>query len=237
MSEGNKNKHIKDSDIHKNHRERMRKRYIEEGGFSSFEDHQVLEFLLFYCVPRMDTNGLAHRLINEYGGFGNLMDADPIDIMNRCGVGENTAILINMIPQLARLYFKLHIDIKEALDTSRKIGEYARSLLAGRRNECFFCICLDVKRRVIGTALIAEGSVSHAEVYPRNIAECAMKFNASGLVLAHNHPSGDILPSESDINTTRVIKKALDFLDVEVVDHIIIGADRYFSFIEHKVRI
>lgn len=237
MKEDNKKKSVRKSngDLHSNHRERMRKRYLEEGGFAAFEDHQILEFLLFYCIPRKDTNDLAHRLINEYGGMANLIDADPIDIMKRCKVGEGTAILINMIPQLSRRYFKLQFQEKVTLDSSRVIGEYAKALLAGRRNECFYCICVDVKRRLISSTMISEGSVSQAEVYPREIAECALKYNASGVILAHNHPSTDLLPSESDKHTTSVIKSVLDYLDVEVIDHIIIGGDRYFSFAEHRV--
>jgi DNA repair protein RadC len=224
--------------LHENHRSRVRKKYLENGGLSGFADHEIIEFLMFYSVPRKDTNELAHKMINEYENVLNLLNADPYDIMRRCKVGEGSAIIINMIPQLARWYNKLQskiIEQKDLLDSSRKIGEYAKSLLIGRRNEHFYCVCLDVKRRVIGTKLISEGSVSHADVSPRQIAECAIKFNASGVILAHNHPSTDCFPSGSDKDITVTIKQTLQMLDVEVIDHVIVGGERYFSFAEHKL--
>jgi len=224
---------MKDGDLHKNHRRRMRERYLKEGGFEAFDDHTVLEFLLYYSVPRRDTNELAHKMLNEYSGISNLLNADAEDVMKRCGVGESTAILIHMVPQLARWYFRTKTDAKDGvLDSSKKMGEYALGLLAGKKNECFFCISLDVKRRVIGADLISAGGVSKTEVYPRAVAESALKYSASGVILAHNHPSCDLLPSQDDRYTTAAIIEALGILDIEIIDHIITGGDKYFSFAE-----
>ncbi|GHU53334.1 UPF0758 protein [Clostridia bacterium] len=221
-------------DIHANHRQRMRKRYLENGGFSGFNDHQILEFLLFFSVPRRDTNELAHRMIAEFGTIGNLISANPRDIVKRCGVGDASAILVSMIPELARLNSKWLFGDKPSLETSNKLGAFALSLLKGFTNERFYCICLDSKRRLITQQMISEGGITQADVCMRDIADCAMRFNATSIVLSHNHPSTDLLPSSADIATTFAIKSTMSDLNIAVIDHIIVGGEHYYSFAEHN---
>jgi DNA repair protein RadC len=222
------------NDLHKDHRKRMRARYIKDGGFDAFDDHKILEFLLFYAVPRRDTNELAHKMINAYNGIANLINADPQDIARRCGVSESVAVLVSMVPQLSRWYIKLCSDAQksDALDTPAKAGQYALGLLSGKADECFYCISLNIKRRAISADLLSKGGVSRIEIIPREIARLALKHNATSVILAHNHPSSDVLPSQDDRAATAVIAQALDVLDVAVADHIITGAGNYFSFAE-----
>jgi len=218
--------------MHGGHRKRVKDRFISEG-LDAFEDHQVLELLLFYCIPRRDTNELAHRMIDEFGSLAGLFEAEPKDIQKRCGVSENTAILVSLIPPVARRYFTAKWGEKPKLTSSSKAGEYAISLFAGRTYEAFQVICLDSQNRVNYAALVQEGTLTEAPVYPRLVVEAVLRHKANSVILAHNHPGGSMQPSRADIEVTGRISKALEAISVKVVDHIIVAGDKYFSFKEN----
>lgn len=220
-----------DKNIHAGHRQRVKQRYLAEG-LDAFEDHQVLEMLLFYCIPMKDTNELAHKMIKEFGSLAGLFEADPKDICKRCKVSENVAILISLIPPLARRYFKAKWGEKPILNSSLKAGEYAVSLFTGRTYEAFYLICLDAQNRVNYAALVHEGTINEAPVYPRLIVEAALRHQANSVILAHNHPGGSLHPSSADIEVTKKIKAALELIDIKVNDHIIVAGDRYISLME-----
>ncbi|HOM03806.1 MAG TPA: DNA repair protein RadC [Acetivibrio sp.] len=220
-----------DKKLHEGHRQRVKTRYLTEG-LDTFEDHQVLEMLLFYCIPMRDTNELAHKMIKEFGSLAGLFEANPKDICKRCGVSENTAILVSLIPSLARRYFKGKWGDKPVLNSSSKAGEYAVSLFAGRTYEAFFVICLDAQNRVNYAALVHEGTINEAPVYPRLIVETALRHQANSVILAHNHPGGSLQPSQADIEVTKRITAALEAISIGVVDHIIVAGERYVSFAE-----
>jgi DNA repair protein RadC len=218
--------------MHEGHRERVKNRYLSEG-LDAFEDHQVLEMLLFYCIPRRDTNELAHRMIAEFGSLAGLFEADPKEISKRCKVSENTAILVSLIPPLARRYFTARWGDKPALNSSSKAGKYCVSLLAGRTYEVFYALCMNAQNRLIYAALVQEGTLSEAPVYPRLVVEAALRHKAYCVLLAHNHPGGSLQPSRADIDLTGKVAKALEPISVAVIDHIIVAGDRYFSFKEN----
>ncbi len=220
-----------DKKLHEGHRQRVKARYLSEG-LDAFEDHQVLEMLLFFCIPMKDTNELAHKMIREFGTLVGLFEADPKDISRRCGVSENTAILISLIPSLSRRYFKGKWGDKPVLNSSSKAGEYSVSLFAGRTYEVFYVICLDAQNRVNYADLVHEGTINEAPVYPRLIVETALRHQANTVILAHNHPSGNLQPSNADIDITRKIIAALEAISICVVDHIIVAGDKYLSFTE-----
>lgn len=217
--------------IHDGHRKRVKQRYLSEG-MDGFEDHQVLELLLFYAIPMKDTNELAHKLLKEFGSLSNLFEADVKDIMRRGGISENTAILVSLIPSLTRRYLNRKWGDKPQLSSSIKAGEYVLSLFAGRTYEAFFCICLDSQNRVNFSALVNEGTINEAPVYPRLIVETALRHQANSVILAHNHPGGTLQPSTADINITKNICSALGAISIKVVDHIIVAGTKYFSLAE-----
>jgi DNA repair protein RadC len=217
--------------LHSGHRQRVRNRYIESG-MDSFEDHQVLEMLLFYSIPMKDTNEVAHRMINEFGSLSGVFEANPEEIQKRCNVTQNTAILVSMIPSLARRYFKIKWGDKPVLNSSSKAGEFAVSLFAGRKYEAFFVICLDSQNRINHASLVHEGTINEAPVYPRIIAETALRHQANSVILAHNHPGGTLQPSIADMEVTKKIKIALEAMAIPVVDHIIVAGESYVSFAE-----
>lgn len=218
-----------DKNLHEGHRQRVKTRYLAEG-LDAFEDHQVLEMLLFFCIPMKDTNELAHKMIQEFGSLAGLFEANPKEISRRCGVSENTAILVSLAPPLARRYFKGKWGDKPNLNSSSKAGEYAASLFAGRTYEAFFVICLDTQNRVNYAALVHEGTLNEVPVYPRLIVELVLRHQANSVILAHNHPSGTMNPSNEDIEITRTIISALEPISVKVLDHIIVVGDKYMSF-------
>lgn len=217
--------------LHKGHRMRVKERYLKEG-LDSFQDHQVLELLLFYAIPMKDTNELAHLMIKEFGSLPLLFEARPEEIAKRCKVTENVAILVSLIPSLARRYFQGKWGDKPVLDSSKKAGEYAVTLFTGRTYEVFYLICLDTQNRVIHAALVHEGTINEAPVYPRIIVETALRHQAHSIILAHNHPGGSLNPSRADIDVTQRIKTALNPIDIKVIDHILVAGTRYMSFAE-----
>jgi len=217
--------------IHEGHRSRIRERYITEG-LDSFSDHEVVELLLFYCIPKRDTNELAHRMVKEFGTLHDLLEADPRDIARRCKVSLNTATLISMVAPLSRRYLRQKWGNRPVLNSSTLAGNYAVSLFAGRVYECFFVICLDAQNRVNHAALVHEGTINEAPVYPRIIVETALRHKANSIILAHNHPGGSLRASSADTDVTRKICQAMKPIAIHVADHIIVAGDRYLSFAE-----
>jgi len=217
--------------MHEGHRIRLKKRFLEEG-LDSFEDHQILELLLFFAIPRKDTNELAHTLIQKYGSLSKVFEADPKELATTPGLGENSAILLSLIPSLARIYFKDRWGKRPNLDSTAKAGEYILTLFAGRSYEVFFVICLDAQHNVIYPALVHEGTIDQAQIYPRLIVETALRHKAHSVILAHNHPGGSPVPSPQDIEVTKKIRLALESISIPVLDHIIAAGEEYVSCME-----
>jgi DNA repair protein RadC len=221
-----------EGNLHEGHREKMKQRFIEEG-MSAFEDHQILEMLLFYAVPRKDTNEIAHRLLKKFGTLESLFDAQPEELIKLGGITKNTAVLLSMIPELARKYMLIKQGKRPVLDSSTKAGEFVTSLFLGKNYEAFYVICLNSQNHMKYAALVHEGTINEAPVYPRIIVETALRHQASSVILAHNHPGGSLKPSSADIEVTRKICDALKTISITVVDHMIAAGNSYFSFAEN----
>ena len=217
------------SGIHDGHRDRMRRRYLTEGA-DGFADHEILEMLLYGTIPRGDTNEVAHTLLREFGSISNLIESDPHEITKTTGIGEKSAVFLSLLHELARRYEKERLSDRPALTSIDRCAQYCVALLALCTTERFYVICLDSRRQVIHTAKIAEGTVGHADIPVRLVAEKALRYNATSIVLCHNHPRGVARPSSDDIDLTTALKKILKPLDVEVVDHIIVRDRQYYSF-------
>ena len=214
--------------IHSGHRERLRSRFLKEG-LDNFEEVNALELLLFYCIPRKDTNELAHALLDHFGSFHQVLDATPDELMTVPGIGEGTATFLPLIASACRYYRVNQANNVTALDTIEKCGDYLVNYFHGRKNETIMLLCLDAKCKRIVCREIGEGSVNSASVSARRVAEIALSVNATSVILAHNHPSGIALPSTDDINTTKLIAKSLHAVDIVLTDHIIVAEDDYVS--------
>ena len=217
--------------IHEGHRQRLMERFRAEG-LDHFSERHVLELLLFFGVPRQDTAPTAQRLLDHFGSLSQVLEAKPEDLEKVKGIGYNAATLLTMIPQLSRYYLVNRTLNCEILRTTTECGYYLMQRLHGRRNETVFLLCLDAKCKVLCCREVGEGSVNSANIPIRRIVEMALEANATAVVLAHNHPSGVATPSDEDKLTTRRIAMALDTVDIQLADHIVVADDDFTSMVQ-----
>lgn len=214
--------------IHDGHRQRLKNRFLKEG-LDNFEELQVLELLLFYCIPRQDTNPIAHSLLDHFGSLAQVLEAPAAELKKVPGVGDSVATFLSLVSAAER-YYRVKRDASAAiLTTVEACGDYLVPWFHRRRNETVFLLCLDAKCKVLCCKEVGEGSVNSAAVPIRRIVEMALGANATSVVLAHNHPSGVALPSDEDIQTTRRLAMALSAVEITLIDHIIVAEDDYVS--------
>ena len=219
---------------HKGHRQRMKERFISEG-IDSFSNHQVLELLLFYGIPYKDTNETAHQLLQRYGSISGVFNADYIELAAEPGLGPHAALLIRMMPELARRYSQDRWDNKTQITDSKSAGLYAISLFIGIEYEAFYMICLDSQSRISMPVRISDGTINEAMVYPRVIVENALRYKAAMVILSHNHPGGSTEASLADVEMTKKLSKALEVVGVKIMDHIIVAGEKYASLAEKRL--
>ena len=214
--------------IHKDHRQRVKKRFMKEG-LENFEDLHILEMMLFYCVPRRDTNELAHNLLDRFGSLPKVMDATKDQLMKVDGIGEGIAVFIRFLSELEHTCRdRRNLDI-QIINSYCDLKRCIQAKLAGLRNEYVYILCMDAKRKILCIEKIAEGSVNTANVPLRRIVEVALGINAVSVVLAHNHPGGLAIPSPDDIKTTQLVAEALKMVDIELADHVIVADEDCIS--------
>ena len=213
--------------LHDGHRQRLIQRFLEED-LDNFEPHNVLELLLFYAIPRKDTNELAHVLMDTFGSLKGVFDAPYEELIKVTGIGPNTAALLKLVPSLTRTYYSSDAR-RIILDTSEKSGEYFLPYYIGQTEEVVRLACLDAGGKVISNQILHRGSANAAEVNMRKIVNIALRNNAMGVILAHNHPGGLPLPSEEDVATTKSIREALMPMGILLMDHIIVAGQDYVS--------
>lgn len=220
--------------IHRGHRIRLRRRFDTEG-LKSFEPHEVLELLLFYAIPKRDTNATAHLLLQKFGRLDKVFDASIDELISVEGIGYNTAVLLKLIPEIAQYYAQERFQDTIHIENSNEMGKYMCSRIGFLPKEVLAAAVLDSRRREIAFKIMDEGIVSQTAVNIRALAEFAIAHQAETMVIAHNHVSGDPVPSQSDRDTTRMICKALFGIGVIVSDHIIVAGEKYYSFAENGI--
>lgn len=213
---------------HSGHRKRIKSRFLKEG-LDGFEMHNVLELLLFFGIPRVDTNELAHALLDRFGSFARVLDAPVEELRGVKGMTDSAATLLKLFPGVARLYLDEKSVSGEPLDTPEKLGEFLVPKFLGRTVETIFLLSLDSVLRPLGWDKLDEGTTKTSSLEVRQIYSKASQYNASRVVLAHNHPQGIAKPSNSDIIVTRGLQKGLRLLDIELVDHIIVADGEFYS--------
>ena len=216
------------------HRARMRARFAKTG-LEAMADHEVLEMLLYYALPRKDTNKLAHGILKEFGSLHSVFEASAAEIQKRCGLTENTAVLLALVAPLARRYNLSKWGRRVSFKDAKSLGEYVNTLFIGETSECFYMLCLDNQVRLICTTMLEKGTLDRTELYPREIVGCALHNNAAYVILAHNHPSGGKTISNADLVTTDRIIKLLAEVEVGVLDHIICCGNDYVSLAEKRL--
>lgn len=218
--------HGKKDNPHSGHRQRLRQTYIENGS-AAMHDHQLLELLLTYAIPRRDTNPIAHELLKKenFGSLGNLLSAEVKDIAKVQGIGENAAVLISLCSAISsRAESAAMRGVK--LNTPDAAMRFCLQLDMGQKNESMFAISLDRSGRVLHTDAVSRGIPGETMVYPRTVVECAIRHGAEKIILCHNHPSGSLEPSREDYDATRRIMQALSPIGITLSDHIIVGCGK-----------
>ncbi len=216
--------------LHAGHRSRLRER-ANNSEFNNMDEHQILELLLTYVIPRADTNPIAHRLINTFGSFANVLDAKVEDLIKVNGVGNKTANFISSIKHFFFAYNKSKLSKVTKINNMQSLLVFVGNLLSAKINEQFYAIYLDNNGTVKRYELISSGSVNQAAVSVKKIMEQAISANACSVAVCHNHPGGKALPSAEDDKLTKAIALSLTINGVGFVDHVIIGAEnKYYSY-------
>ena len=215
--------------LHDGHRKRIKNKFLEFG-LDSFDDHTVLELLLFFSIPRSDTNPTAHMLLEDFGGLSAVFDAPYEELLKSKGIGKSSAALIKLIPHIAERYIVSKSMASFVINTPSQAGEYLAPYFCNELGEVVYMISLDGKGKVLNCRKVFDGSVSSPELRTKKIVESALFDNATAVIMAHNHTNGIALPDDDDIAITRKIDNALKLIDVVLVDHIIAAGDDFISF-------
>jgi DNA repair protein RadC len=219
--------------IHKGHRERVKQEFLR-GGLEHFSDYRALELLLFYSRYQGDVNPLAHTLLDTFGSLAGVLDADPKRLLEVPGVGENTAILLKLIPAMAAKYLSCRTNIDTIISNTSDMQALFAPYFFGAKNEMSYLAALDGKRKLLGIRKLGEGIPNATDVTTRQVAEATLALNATMIILAHNHVSGIATPSDADLISTAYLQDFLSKMSVTLLDHVIIVDDDMVSLRESK---
>ena len=211
------------------HRERIKNKFKKEG-LKPFLDHEVLELLLTYSIPRKDTKKLAWDLLKNFGSLSEVLEASNFELQKVKGLGPQSALLINIIREVITRHSYDKIKQRRSVANQEELYNYCTAHLQNKKQECFEVLFLDIKLRLIASEILSEGNIDNTTVYPRKLIELILKHGAKYIICIHNHPSGDPKPSMEDEFMTEKLTNALEVLSVKMVDHIIVGNGRIYSF-------
>ena len=211
------------------HRDRLRERF-KEGGLSALADYELLELCLFRSIPRRDVKPIAKELIAVFGSFAEVIAAPVHRLTEIKGISDNTALELKILQAAATKLGRDSVLGRPILSSWNALLDYCRSAMQFERIEQFRVLFLDRKNRLIADEVLGQGTVDRAPVYPREIIKRALSLEATAIILAHNHPSGDPTPSGADIKMTQDVISACKGVNIAVHDHLIIGRDNIASF-------
>lgn len=214
--------------LHQGHRKRMRDEVMHQNNFDALQDHRILELLLFYGIPRRDTNPIAHELLNTFGSISGVLDAEIHDLAAVKGMTESAALLIKTVLPIARRYQDNKYKLGYRFANMDEVGEYLMSKYFAIKNETFGVLCLDNAGGFAGFDFISQGTTDVVGVGLREIVAAALKRNAPCVMIVHNH-FGSAVPSKDDVEMTIYLRDALAPLSIRLLDHIIISGDDYVS--------
>lgn len=213
----------------KGHRERLRQKFLE-GGIERFSDEEVVEFLLTLGTPRGDLKIPAREAIKKFGSLSAVLSAPIRKLTEIKGIGEKNALYLSLVHQVAARYLRQQAKRKPFLGSSKAVYDYLFHSMRDLGREIFKVLFLNRKNELMLDQDLFLGSLSGSAVYPREIITLALDYKASALIFVHNHPSGDPAPSNEDQVLTRSLVWASRLMNIQVMDHIIIGHNTYYSF-------
>jgi DNA repair protein RadC len=230
----------KDHSKYAGHRGRLRERFLNDG-LKGFHDYEVIELLLTLATPRKDCKEMAKSALKRFKTLSGVLEASVAELCEIDGVGPKNVFGLKLIPAVARRYLYQRLEDKPLLNNSKQLFEYLTLQLRDQPKEVFLAIFLSAKNKILSTDILFEGTLTSSSVYPREVVKAALEHRAAAVIFAHNHPSGDPTPSPEDLSITRQLLHALYLVGIVVHEHLIIGADRYYSFAEmghigHMVR-
>ena len=213
------------------HRKHLRETFLKSG-LAGFAEHEVIELLLTLAIPRSDVKQQAKALLARFGSLRGILDAPLAELQSVPGIGQVAAISLKVIREAATLYLQEASEGTEVLRSPEQLSNFWRMRIGHLKHEVFAVAYLDSAGQLLrnGVETLQEGTIDRAAVYPRRVVEAALKHQAAALVLAHNHPSGNVDPSEQDKLVTRAIVLAAETIGLRVADHLIVSAAETFSF-------
>ncbi len=211
------------------HRDRLRERFLKYG-LSAFTDEEVLEMLLIFGTPRKDCKPAAREALRRFGSLAGVLEAPLEELIKIRGLGPKNALALKFVQEVAGRFLAQRLPGRPYVSSSREVYEYLVHRLAPLKKEVFQVLYLDARHRILAVEELARGTVDRSVVYPREVMERAFHHQASALVLAHNHPSGEPSPSQADIALTKRLFLAAKLLDLHLLDHLIVAKGGYFSF-------
>ncbi len=213
------------------HRQRLREKFLKSG-FLGFADYEVVELLLTLAIPQRDVKKPAKALIERFGNLRGILDAPAEDLQNVDGIGNVAPVALRILREAANLYLQQAAEQQDSFTDAESLSRFWRAKIGALRNEVFQVGYLDSAYRLLrdGIETLEEGTVDRAAVYPRRVMEAALRRNAACLVFAHNHPNGNVQPSDQDKVLTRALVLAAQTVQIKVLDHLVVSTDRVFSF-------
>ena len=218
---------------HVGHRARMKQRYLAQG-LDGFSDHEALELLLYFAIPRADVNTAAHHLMDRFGSFHAVLDASVEEIKEAEGIGENSALLLRLVKDINRRYLlDRQSDVKKPkLAGAEEAGRFFLPYFYGIMEERVYAAFLDDDLQLLNCRLLTEGDLNAAQMNVRKLVELALREKATGIIVAHNHPAGQAVPSLEDREATLKLRDALAAVQIRLLDHIIVRGMEYASMKE-----
>lgn len=217
-----------ENNIHGGHRERLRKLYLSSN-IDMLDDHQVLELILTYSIPRIDVNPIAHRLISHFGSLSAVFDASIAELCSVPGVGKNSALLISFFRQVERRYHIDDVTHRMRINNVSAAGKYLAPFFISENNEVVYALSVATNGKILRCCRLFEGSVNEALINTNKIIELALASGTVGIILAHNHPHGSAIPSQKDLETTDHILNMLTSICSMLVDHLIFADGDFVS--------
>lgn len=216
------------------HRQRLRERFLD-AGLQGFHDYEVIELLLTLGTPRRDCKQAAKDALKKFGSLNAVLEADPKELQAINGIGPNNVFGLKLTQTVARRYLADRIIGHDIITSSDEVLDYLKHNLRDKNQEIFSVIYLNGRNEIIGMEELFYGSLTTSAVYPREVVKKVLKQNAAAVIFVHNHPSGNLNPSEEDIKITKKLKDAVATIDVKVHDHLIIAGNNYYSFADNNL--
>jgi DNA repair protein RadC len=216
-------------ETHEGHRKRLRERFLKSG-IEGFLDYEVVELLLSLGTPRRDCKKAAKEAIKKYHTLRGVLEAPPEELQQIDGIGSHSAFGLKLIQEVAREFLKAKMLEKPFCRSSQEVFDYLYHSMRGLKKEVFKVLYLTSQNQIIDVSDLSEGTVNASAVSPREVIEGALRNNAAALVFAHNHPSGATDPSDADKRLTRELVYAGRIMNIKILDHLIIGDNRFYSF-------